>query len=670
MSLSGTMNYAHGNTDTTLKNPQIIIIIDGDTYNKHNASIERYAQETRDLLIADNYTLFIKILNNSWDASHLREYLKDQYENGDLEGVILIGDIPYITRNGTAHPAWGFNGTILTEYYTCFNTEFVDEDGDGDIELDPFSMDERRSKDKQIWLSIIVPPSDDANLTSFFNKIHKYRYGLITLPKKAFVYEPTWHLPLNDEDLAEHNYQRTMSMVEHFQNTINTIYPEITYHKWSNKWDHPMWENVNTSIINWNHNILINSSGHYYVLQESNSSREEYIHVLNSDNYEMIYITAHGMPLRNVIPWEVVKEVDLGAFLHVITSCYNGEWHVPNYIAGWYIFGDGYGICVIQDSNRIDYEGLVDAMNSFVGKASKKMGQSARGVGFQWGLQVFGDPIFPIRFYPVRIQTHKNNSMVHLYGESIQTDNNGEADVLISSYGSHFIQIDENIRMNVTIQDYPSLNYTDRIQYYLEVNSIVDDFILEGWYNEGEIIRLNIQNARTNRLTGDDTALVLNAIYDGANPIQITDSLKITSPKNITEEWNILYRVKLAQTEGGIIGEGVDEIWGYKDEIISLFAEPNEGNSFEGWYSNASKISNDINITFILDRPIVVTAKFITSELEVMPEAESETESQPEPEPHSEPEFKPEKKGIPGFPYLSIVLGLVIVGLLYDRFQS
>jgi len=48
---------------------------------------------------------------------------------------------------------------------------------------------------------------------------------------------------------------------------------------------------------------------------------------------------------------------------------------------------------------------------------------------------------------------------------------------------------------------------------------------------------------------------------------------------------------------------------------------------------------------------------------------ESEPEPEPEPSPSPESEQEPEQKGIPGFPYLSIVLGLAIALLLYDRFH-
>jgi hypothetical protein len=40
--------------------------------------------------------------------------------------------------------------------------------------------------------------------------------------------------------------------------------------------------------------------------------------------------------------------------------------------------------------------------------------------------------------------------------------------------------------------------------------------------------------------------------------------------------------------------------------------------------------------------------------------------TQPEPEPEPEPE----QKGVPGFPYVSVILGFVLARLLYLRNQS
>jgi hypothetical protein len=48
-------------------------------------------------------------------------------------------------------------------------------------------------------------------------------------------------------------------------------------------------------------------------------------------------------------------------------------------------------------------------------------------------------------------------------------------------------------------------------------------------------------------------------------------------------------------------------------------------------------------------------------------QSESETESIQEPEQEPEPESETEQRGIPGFPYIAMILGLVIVMILRDR---
>jgi len=403
--------------------PKIVIVVDDITYEKYRYYIDRYALETYYLLRADNYSVILKIINASWTASMLRQYLKSEYEEGATApvstpirkmGAILIGNIPYIRYAPEDSFDEEIGGRVCNEYYTHLYYEFkVDEHGY--VHNRPLGIP------PTIWISVIKPPDESADLSRYFEKVHEYRYGLISLPRRVYVeYSIDFYGKFANETFV------TESLVSQFKPLLR-IYPSIVLVPWTTAYPLPSGSP---------YSILLTSEGATKIPWNTTSNYEEFVNALTA-GYEVVFLRTHGFVYSNIMDkvlwYNDIKRIKPGAFLYALTSCYNGEWHVKNYIAGWYIFGDGYGIVSLQSYSGIGVKLVLAGMSSFIGDAFLT----------HWSndIKIFGDPIFPLRFYNISLTLYPN-ILFRIDGDQwFKTDQYGRAKILISSYGDHVLDI-------------------------------------------------------------------------------------------------------------------------------------------------------------------------------------------------------------------------------------
>lgn len=536
--------------------PLVIVVVDNLTYENYRFYIDRYVQESRELLRSGNYSIEIKVIDKSWNAQQLRDYLKRLYQDKTqkLEGAIFIGDVPYVLYNSSDY--WGrqINGTVLNEYYTCLESEFIDLDGDGKI--DHYELPLKYN----IWLSVIKPPSKEADLALYFEKVHKYRYGLIKLPKRAYLdysVDSSWGGPRNYEE----------DLIKTYNNTdFLGVFPTVVLVPWTDK----------------PYSVLINNGTVTKIPWNSSSGREEFKNALAS-GYEMIAFWAHGTWYMNILYSDEWKTAKPGAFLYLITSCLNGEWHVQNYIAGWHIFGEGYGIVAVQSETSAPPLLFAQAWNnSFIAEKSLD-------ISWPRAPKVFGDPFYPHRFYLTLIKTKYPNSLITIDSQSIMTDERGEVEIYLSTYGSHIIETPDRVRWRIRFQ-------MDEGQYKLVITP------LPPVVSTSEKTRLVFDGLYENDVLISKETLLEQIVEEPITLISLKDA-----------KWHMEHLVTATTSVGQILGTG----WYKEGDIatISINQTRVEKDSstiyvFEGWMENNTLVSNSSSYSFIVKRPVHLVAKW------------------------------------------------------------
>jgi len=118
--------------------------------------------------------------------------------------------------------------------------------------------------------------------------------------------------------------------------------------------------------------------------------------------------------------------------------------------------------------------------------------------------------------------------------------------------------------------------------------------------------------------------------------------------------------------------------YGYpSDSTLNLNAYPGspttDDAAFSYWLLDGENMGSMGSISISMDSDHDLTAVFIGTlapEPSPSPSPEPEPEPSPDPEPSLEPERQSEEKGIPGFPYRAITLGLIIILVFRERFLN
>jgi len=271
------------------------------------------------------------IVNGSWDDHfEVREALLNLYETNDIQGCVLVGDIPwayYVSsyESGGEHVEHVFPCDV---YYMDLNGAWIDTDDNG-------VFDEREDTDDvEIWVSRLLPPiGDDSLLEWFFEKDHAYWTGEMEIPRTALVFQE------NDGEIWGPRRVESLD---------------------------PLYESEQIRLI----------------CLESETSKENYVDALK-DPYEFLWINAHGWATGQLIVqpdatnayfmWGDAKEVEKGPVFCLIHSCYTGNFEVENYLTGWHIFGNGYALGCLSSTTVYEsispQEFILNAEDSFVGEA-------------------------------------------------------------------------------------------------------------------------------------------------------------------------------------------------------------------------------------------------------------------------------------------------------------
>jgi hypothetical protein len=288
------------------------------------------------------------------DPSALRNHLASV---ADLDGCLLIGDfpVPWYEVGDKQFP--------MDVYYMDLNGVWSDADLDGVYD------DHTGDVGPEIWIGRLLASNLDfgddeiALLNNYFAKNHAYRVGSLSLPSRALVY-------LDDDwEYAADNMREYVAQ----------LYPDTT------------------------------------VISDPNTTTAADYGQRLVDYYAWVHVFAHSTAFYHNFTYqegkgpiaiynEAIYRIDPHTFFYNLFACGAARFVERNYLAGWYVFSDTYGLLAIGTTTS---GGMVRGFDLFYGPLAQGMplGQAYRdwfeveGVADQnwhYGLTLHGDPTLTI----------------------------------------------------------------------------------------------------------------------------------------------------------------------------------------------------------------------------------------------------------------------------------
>jgi hypothetical protein len=286
---------------------QVCLLVSSSVYEPLKGRLERWIVDVQ----KTGFQVIEKTINNE-SASEIRTLLRNI---ADLAGAFMIGDIPYVVYETTYEQPEGVSHyeTFPTDlYYMDLNGEWIDANGNGLFD------DHKGNIAPEIWVARLkvstLIDNEIGLLQNYFDKNHLYRIGALTLPDRALVYTDHY-----DDYYTNDLTPKTAS-------ELTQVYPEVV------KVAYPQPTNANDYLerLKQGYNLvrlLVHSGGfgHYFGNQTDGK--------------------VYGTDIRTLDP---------KAFFYVITSCGDFDYRQPDYIGGWYVFSESYGLVAIGDSGVHD----------------------------------------------------------------------------------------------------------------------------------------------------------------------------------------------------------------------------------------------------------------------------------------------------------------------------
>jgi len=289
---------------TTIANSQnqneedlVLIIIDGNSYFNLYSEINRLKED-----IIDDMGVKVEISSKGWkDGYEVRSYLKQLYEESNLIGAILIGNVP------TMYFSPDF-GMIYDEIWPS-DYLFMDLESEYDIDnqgIVNYIEDKKEGsfKKRDIWVGRIKPPSSTDQsislLRDYLNRNHEYRLGYKSYDESMVYYPYLAITPLSDSNDCYGQFSGFL----------------LKYTSYDSN------------------NIKI-------ICGVDNDAKNEYLSELTK-NHELALLYAHGTDSSQTVSSKISKN-DLinnppGALCCSLLSCRTGDFTKKDYLGGWYLF--------------------------------------------------------------------------------------------------------------------------------------------------------------------------------------------------------------------------------------------------------------------------------------------------------------------------------------------
>ncbi len=342
------------------------VIVNSTLYDDIQSSVDQYVMD----LTKEGYDVEVYTTSGG-TPEDLRAFLQGRYSLG-LVGCIFIGDLPVAWYETECWDPPEHEEFPIDLYYMDLDGTFGDSDLDGIYDSHTGDIS------PEIWIgrltasTLTLGGANEVSLVqNYFYKNHLYRSGLLSLNNRALVYI--------DDDW---------------------VY-------WADEWDTDVGEAYSERTL---------------IKDELTTIHTDYESRL-PQNYEFIQICAHSSPFEHwfKIPpdeWDgytsnsEVKAIDPLAFFYNLFACSNARYVEANYMGGWYIFCQTYGLGALGSAKTGSMLNFGNFYQPFgegktIGEAFCDWFSSIASGGFEewevcwfYGMTLLGDPTLTLKNKP------------------------------------------------------------------------------------------------------------------------------------------------------------------------------------------------------------------------------------------------------------------------------
>ena len=376
--------------ESPIKGKKVLVAVESSIVDYIYQSIDQYAKDLEN----NGYSVVIYSVSGG-KPEDLRELLQTEYKNG-LVGAILIGKLPIawfeIYKQPKGFPYYEEFPCDL--YFMDLDGAWIDSDGNGVFDI------HRGDTKPEIWIGRLYASTlgDEAELLNhYFEKDHNYRTGCLKLRERSLVYvDDDWYgsadIIAKEVKLA---YSSTI-LIKDKETTCRDDYRDFRLNQ-NYEWMH----------------VMLHSSPHYHLFKVN-------------DEWEW-----DGLDYAKVKSLDI-KMRDPRALFYNLFACKACRYIERNYLGGWYIFADTYGLVAIGSTKTgamYNFETFYRLLGEgeSLGEAFKQWFIAQypyNDIDRAWyyGLTLLGDPTLSIKVpaLVLEISTDKANyypgDTIHVYG--------------------------------------------------------------------------------------------------------------------------------------------------------------------------------------------------------------------------------------------------------------
>ena len=370
----------------------VCVIVNSSLFTQIETSLDQYVQD----LTGEGYIVEVYTISGGTPVD-LRTFLQGRYASG-MEACVLIGDLPvawfeseYCWDDSPSEDPQ-FQPLVHEEYpcdlfYMDLDGDFVDVDGDGLFEIHSGDVT------PEIWMGrltagpLTMGGASEATLVQdYFRKNHLYRSGLLPLTNRALAYIDDDWVPEADEWKSDMSLAyEDCSLVKDRWTTWNTDYQDRL-----------------------------------------------------DDVYEFIEVAVHSSPELHAFKrpdetWgytynSMVKAIDPVGYFYNLFACSNARFVEDDYMAGWYVFGNTYGLAAIgstKTGSMLYFDSFYASLGrgNPIGEAFKNWFEAVGADGYNsnelcwhYGMTLIGDPTLIIQQKPAPVEwlRYDNNNLSSL----------------------------------------------------------------------------------------------------------------------------------------------------------------------------------------------------------------------------------------------------------------
>lgn len=337
------------------------ILLLADTKLKDQLDQE-FAVYSADVAREYGFKTIVRYVLPSENFQALKSYIIEIYNSGNLQGVMLVGDIPtakLVSPEEAGEDSFEFGDYVYQDVFN--NCAYLSK-------KQAFSSQSYGCTPVDInyfWVARLTPNSSTessvALLKDYFRRNHAYRTGQYTYQKNSLWYTPL----LLDSNIFTEEHKREVQTKINAAASFLGIYGPAEYH-----------------IVN----------------VDSNDSDQDYLDELKKPSgYEFVYYNGHGSPTHHGrdLPSEKISQANF--FYAEFSSCSVGRFNVKNYVAGQYLFSGG--LIVIAASIPILAPDVPTTQElNFLLTKGLPFYEAIRISGIHHRLNILGDPTLRMRY--------------------------------------------------------------------------------------------------------------------------------------------------------------------------------------------------------------------------------------------------------------------------------